>query len=135
MNKLCSRRPHVQKSVQRGWDKQVLHIGVDAASPRDVVFERNVVYQVARMCYSWRERDINVVELSLKKMDLSDYQVESSLEFLQNLQVMAKTPARLCHLSRCAIRTLLRLSWNLPDGIYILPLPKGLQAYLNLKLD
>ncbi|XP_015930667.1 uncharacterized protein [Parasteatoda tepidariorum] len=46
-----------------------------------------------------------------------------------------KEPRSLMHLSRYAIRDRLKESWNLPHGIFQLPVPKRLHEYLNLESD
>jgi ankyrin repeat/SOCS box protein 17 len=45
------------------------------------------------------------------------------------------TPPELKHLSRCAIRRVLRENWQLPEGIRSLKIPPSLQNYLDLLED
>jgi ankyrin repeat/SOCS box protein 17 len=45
------------------------------------------------------------------------------------------TPPELKHLSRCAIRNVLRENWQLPLGIRSLPIPSSVQDYLDLLVD
>lgn len=45
------------------------------------------------------------------------------------------TPPELKHLSRCAIRNILRENWQLPLGIRSLPIPSSLKDYLDLLVD
>ena len=45
------------------------------------------------------------------------------------------TPPELKHLSRCAIRNVLRENWHLPLGIRSLPVPSSMQDYLDLLVD
>ena len=45
------------------------------------------------------------------------------------------TPPELKHLSRCAIRNVLRENWQLPLGIRRLPIPPSVQDYLDLLVD
>jgi ankyrin repeat/SOCS box protein 17 len=45
------------------------------------------------------------------------------------------TPPELKHLSRCAIRNVLRENWQLPLGIRSLPIPSSIQDYLDLLVD
>lgn len=45
------------------------------------------------------------------------------------------TPPELKHLSRCAIRNILRENWQLPLGIRSLPIPSSVQDYLDLLVD
>jgi len=45
------------------------------------------------------------------------------------------TPPELKHLSRCAVRKVLRDNWQLPLGIRSLPIPSSVQDYLDLLVD
>ncbi|GBO17657.1 hypothetical protein AVEN_228871-1 [Araneus ventricosus] len=44
-------------------------------------------------------------------------------------------PRSLKHLCRCTIRKRLHKTWNLPNGVFQLGLPKSLERYLNLESD
>ncbi|GFS32348.1 SOCS box domain-containing protein [Nephila pilipes] len=54
---------------------------------------------------------------------------------LPKLQVRCTGPQELKHLCRCSIRKSLYKNWQLPNGIYFLPLPTLMKRYINLELD
>ncbi|GFT27352.1 SOCS box domain-containing protein [Nephila pilipes] len=85
------------------------------------------------------------LEFSLMNFDPGGLTVTSSShEFIRSvsergivpkLKCRYLEPSELKHLCRLVVRDSLNLKWNLPYGIFSLPLPKILQRYVNLSED
>ncbi|GFY44562.1 SOCS box domain-containing protein [Trichonephila inaurata madagascariensis] len=85
------------------------------------------------------------LEFSLMNFDPGGLTVTSSShEFIRSVSekgIVPKLksrylePSELKHLCRLVIRDSLNINWNLPYGIFSLPLPKVLQRYVNLEED
>ncbi|GFU11443.1 SOCS box domain-containing protein [Trichonephila clavipes] len=105
------------------------------------------VYRISeRLCYKChRTIQMGELEFSLMNFDPGGLTVTSSShEFIRSVSekgIVPKLksrylePSELKHLCRLVIRDSLNINWNLPYGIFSLPLPSVLQRYINLEED
>ncbi|GBM33539.1 hypothetical protein AVEN_197298-1 [Araneus ventricosus] len=85
------------------------------------------------------------LEFSLMNFDPGGFTITSnSHDFIRSVsergivsRLMSRylEPSELRHLCRLAIRDALNRNWNLPFGVFSLPLPNVLQRYANLSED
>ncbi|CAL1263728.1 unnamed protein product [Larinioides sclopetarius] len=92
-----------------------------------------------------RQIPMGEMEFSLLNFDSNGFAITSnSHDFIRSVSergIVPKLmnrylePSDLRHLCRLAIRDALYRNWNLPFGVFSLPLPKILQNYVNLSED